>query len=811
MSVLQDLRFALRQFLRSPGFFVLVVATLALGIGANLAIFSVARAVVLSPLPYTEPDRLVAIWETNLEEGKDRERVAPPNFVEYRDLEDVFADAAAWWRLDMNLTDYTGESLRVSTVECTSNFFKVLDVRPQLGYGFETSDKLYDENLAAVISDRLWRQRYSGEPDIVGKGITLNGNLYTVVGVMASDFRFPSGVDVWQRQSWDFSVRSRFAHFMEAVGRLRPGLTLTQAQDQLTAVSDRLAQEYPASNQDWRARVLPLHAEIVGEYGSALSLLGGAVGLLLLLASVNVANLLLGRLSFRQREMGIRAAIGAAPGRLLRQIFTESLVLGTCGAVLGFALAFAVVRLIVTMRAIEIPRLAEVSFDGSVLAFGLFVTLLTVLIFGVLPALRFVWTDFQSTLSDGARGGQVARRTQGMLVIVEVALAMTLLVGACLLSRSGLRLLEEEPGFVAEGVVTAGLELPVTIYDDWTRVSQFYSQLFDRLEARSVVTAVGATSFLPLDPAWIVGYSVPDRPPKVAGETLRAQYVTVSPGYFQTLGIPTLAGRTFDRRDTATSPSVVVINKKMAQRTWSDPAKAVGNFIRTGTRGFGPLGRAVKESQEYEVIGVLRDVKNDGLENGADPAVYFVHTQFPYRTMNLTLIGEGDIDHLIAVVRGEVRRLDADLPLAKVRTLDKLLAEATERSRFVMWLMSCFAALALLLAATGIYGVLSYSVIQRRYELAVRLSFGSSPGNLQRQVLGEGMLLASIGVVLGGLLAFALAHFMASLLFGVSVSDGETFAISTVTTLITALAACYLPARRASQMNPIEALRQSGA
>ncbi len=810
--MLQDLRFCIRRLAGSPGFFLLVVLTLALGIGANLTIFSVASAVVLSPLPYDQPDRLVAIWEANLPEGKDHERVAPPNFEDYRGLTGAFEDAAAWWRLDMNLADHTGESLRVSTVECTANLFAVLGVSPHLGPGFEQVNPLYSQDLAAVISFRLWRDRYSNDPAVISKKITLNGLAYTVVGVMGPGFRFPGNdIDVWQRQSWDFSIRTRFAHFMEAIGRLRPDVTLAQAQSDLAALSNRLGQEHPASNASWRARVIPLHSELVGDYGPALSILMAAVGLLLLLACANVANLLLVRANSREPEMAVRAAVGAPTGRLLRLALTEGALLGVCAAALGLAMTFGAVRLLLAIQPLDIPRLTEVSFNGQVVAFGSLLALLTTLVLGAIPAFQLRRPDVRMLLQDagaaGARAGRMARRARTGLAVFEVALAMTLLVGTILLIRSVGNLLEQEPGFVPDDAVTIALELPATLYPDWIRVSRFYGNLLEQLDAHPAIGSVGATSFLPLTPAWIVGYTVPGRPPEVAGETLRAHYVTITPGYFETLRVPLLAGRHFNSRDTASSLSAVLINEQMAMRTWSSPAEAVGKVIHIGTRGFGPLGRAFKESRGYEIIGVVADVKNNGLTSPSDPAVFFVATQFPYRTMNLVVSGQGTGKQLLPAVREVVKRLDPGLPLARVRTLDEVLAQPTARARFVTGLMSSFAGLAVMLAAIGIYGVLSYAVRLRRYELAVRLSLGASPGDLQRQVLREGMLVVAFGLILGGVLALALSQLMRSLLFGVSATDPLTFTAAALAITAASLAASTLPARHASQVDPVEALR----
>lgn len=808
-TLLQDLRFAGRLLYRSPGFSLLVVATLALGIGANLAIFSVVDAVVLAPLPYRQPDRLVTLWEMNTAEGLDHERLSPVNFIDYRQLTGIFEDAAAWWHPEVNLTDDAGDPVRVTTIETSANLFSVLGVQPRLGSGFEPVSALHDENLAVVISDRLWKERYGSDPQILGKSLRLNGDLYTVAGVMPPGFHFPGETDVWQRLTWDLAQHSRFAHFMESVGRLKPGVRLEQVQADLTALSERLGKENPPSNEDWRARAVSLHTEVVGAYGPALAVLMGAVGLLLLLACANVANLLLARASAREREVAIRAALGAGRGRLVRQLFTESLVLGACSAALGLFLAWAVVRLLVTTQPLDIPRLAEVSFDGRVIGFGLLVALVTVLLFGAIPALQLSRTNLQGTLKEGGRGasaGPAARRTRGLLVVVEVALAMMLLVGAGLLIRSVVRLLQEEPGFAPGQVLTMNLELPESLYRDWPRVSQFYSELLERLDAHPAIAFAGASGFLPLEPGWRIGYTVPDRPPEVAGEDRRAQHVTVSAGYFETLRIPLLAGRTFDRRDTTESPAVVVINREMARQAWPD-GEAVGKILTSRTGGIGPLGRSLKEGRDYEVIGVVGDVKNNTLENDVEPAIYFVQTQFPYRNMNLVVRGQGAPEHLAGLVRAELKSLDPGLPLARVRTLDEVLAASTARSRFVMALLSGFAALALVLAAVGIYGVLSYDVSQRRSEIGVRLALGASPGNVQRLVLGEGMLLAGLGLAVGAASAFALGRLMASLLFGVSSSDQLTFAGAFIVISAIALAACYLPARRASEVDPMEAFR----
>ncbi len=808
-SVLQDLRLAGRLLVRSPGFSLLIIAALALGIGVTLGVWNVVESVVVAPLPYREPDRLVAIWEANLPEGVEKERVAPLNFADYRALPGAFEDAAAWWQPDVNLADSAGEPVRVAAVEATANLFSVLGVRPRLGAGFETQGALYDGNLAAVISDRFWRERYGSDPKIVGKAVQLNGELYTVAGVMPAGFHFPRDTDVWQRLRWPFTDRTRYAHFMEAIGRLRPGVSLDQARGKLAALSERLGEEHPGSNKDWSARLVPLQVEITGESGPVLKVLLVAVSLLHLLGCVNVAGLLLARGVAREKEMALRAALGASRSRLVRQLLTESLLLGLVGTAAGLGIAWAGVRLLVAVPPYDLPRLAEVGFDARMVGYGLGFGLLTVLLCGTLPALGLAGAGWEGLLpARGGKGigaGPALRRLRAAMVVGEVALAMMLVVGAGLSLRSVHRMLEDDPGFEPEGVLTAHMVLPLAVYGDWHRVSQLYSGLLERLEEHPAVTAAGATGFLPLEPGWRLGYSLPDRSPEASGEELRAQYVTVSAGYFETLGVPVLAGRTFDRRDLSTSPAVVVVSRELARRSWPQ-GEAVGKRITSGTRSFGPLGSAFQEGRDYEVIGVVGDVKNVGLGSEAEPALYFVQTQFPYRNMNLAVRGAAP-ELLAAILRDEVKRLDAGVPVARIRPLGDVLAKATGRHRIVRLLLSIFGGLALLLAAVGVYGLLAYEVSRRRGEIGVRLALGATPASLRRLVVGEGLLLAGLGLAIGGFLALALGRLLASVLEGVVPHDAGAFLGAGAVILTASLAACWLPALRASRVAPAGALQ----
>jgi putative ABC transport system permease protein len=810
-NLVTDLRFALRNLWSRPGFTLAAVVALALGLGANTAIFSVFDGVVWKPLPYPQPDRLVMLWETNAAQALDHERLSPVNFLDYRGLSQVFEDAAAWWQPEVNLTDDEGEPVRVTTVETSGNLFAVLRVEPQLGPGFawKKGDDLHGTEPQAVISDGLWRRRYGADPAVLGKSLQLNGRPFTVVGVMPPGCRFPGETDVWQRLVWNFANHSRHAHFTEAVARLAPGATLEQAQAELTSMSGRLATEFVASNKDWLARAVPLDREVQGDFRPALMVLLAAVGLLLLLSCANVANLLLARASGREREVAVRTAMGAGRGRLAAQFFTESLLLAGLGAAAGLALALVGVRALVTSSAIDIPRLSEISLDGRVLAFCLAATVVTACLFGLAPAVQLAGRDLHGTLKEGGRGvgsGVGARRLRGALVVVEVAVAAVLLVGAGLLLRSLLHLLKEDPGFRPERAVTMNLELPAATYQDWRQVSRFYDELLQRLASHPAIRSAGASGFLPLSAGWRFPYLLPGEAPPEPGEQPEAQMVTVTPGYFETLGIPLLAGRSFSRWDTTDSPGAVVVNEALARRAWPEE-EAVGKTLTSPGRGIGPLGRSLRQSTEYEVIGVMGDVKNTFLASAVEPAFFLVHTQFPYRNMNLVVRGEGSAAQLAAVVREEVRRLDAGLPLADVRELSQLLADSTATSRFLLSMMAGFAALAVALAAVGIYGVLSYAVAQRRGEIGVRLALGAPLARVRRMVVSEGMSLVALGLGIGLALALLLGRSLSSLLFGVAPTDATAFAGALAVILGVALAACYLPARRASAVAPVEALR----
>ncbi len=809
---IQDIRYGFRLLLKRPAFCAAAILALALGIGSSSAMFSLLDRVLLQPLPYPEPERLVSFWETKLVDGLDHEMLSPVNFLDYRGLEDTFEDAAAWWNPEINLTDESGEPVRVRTIEVSANFFQVMGAPPLIGSGFPEEESLFNSDRIAMISHRLWRSRYGGDEAVLGKVLQLNGRPYKVAGVMPPGFNFPRQTDVWQRLSWDLGQHSRFAHFMEGVGRLKEGVTVEQANQALDLLSQQLAGEFSNSNRDRSARVLPLLHEVVGGYRQGLLILFGAVGLLLLLACANVANMLLSRTHSRLREVALRSALGAGRWRLVRQLLTESLILGVVGAALGVALATLGLKWLLSASLIEIPRLGAVTVDFRLLGFGVAAGIATTLLFGVVPALQLARADLRGPLAEAGRTQQSGRsgsRLRSLLVVGEVALSIILLLGSALLVRSFQELLDEDPGFRQTGIVTFNIELPSPRQAaDWPQVGQFYTQLKRNLEEHPAIDEVGASGFLPLQTGWRIGVGIKGRAPVPAEEETRAQYITATPGYFKALGIPLLQGRDFNSFDTAQSPGVVIINQELAEREYGVD-NPIDEVLISRTNGIGPLGRALLQDFEYRIVGVVGDVKNNTLRSEVEPALYFVHTQFPYKNMNLVINGRGTPAQLAELVNEQVKRLDPNLPRPEAQPIGRILQEARAEPRFVMLVMSGFAVVALVLAAVGLYGVLSYLVSQRTHEIGIRMALGAPPSAVRRQIVAGGFSLVIAGAAAGLLVALALARVVsfANLLYGVEVFDWAALGSALGLIVAVSIVACYAPAHRASRVDPLKALR----
>ncbi len=807
MTFLSDLRFGFRTLRRAPSFTIAAIVALGLGTGSAAGVYSLLRGVVLRPLPYAHPEQLVMLWETNKAKSLDHEPISPVNFVDYRGLTNVFADAAAWWRPQINLTDDAGEPVRVNAIETTENLFSVLGVRPYLGQDFPIHPKLFGPENQAIISHRLWQSRFNGDRNVIGKVVHLNGYNNTVVGVMPAGFSFPGQTDLWQQLRWDVGQHTRYAHFMESVARVKPGVSPERVQRELATLTARLAAENKPSNANWSARVVTLDREVAGLFRPALFALLGASSLLLLIACINVANLLLARAVARRREVALRAAIGASRPRLIRLFLTESLILAVIGATLGLGIAVASVRGLLAWSPIQIPRAEGIGVDFSVLLFATLVAVVTAIAFGLVPAVFMSRAELQDALKDGAKGaGTRGKKLRSTLVVAEVALAVVLLSGAGLLIRSVEKLLNVNAGLDPASATTIDLQLPDAAYRDWERVDQFYTSVTQALRTNPEIIGVGAANFLPLEVGWRIAFQISEH--RVAdADRPEAQFHVADEGYFAALRVPLVGGRSFSALDNAKSPPVVMINETMARRLWPNQS-AVGKRIVLPVTNIGPLSkRLVTGGDEFEIIGVAKDIKNSSLRSSAEPAVYYAERQFPSRKMHLIVRGHGDPARLAAIVRQEVQRVDPTLPLGDIKPMDRVLAESVDPPRFVMLLMTAFAALALTLAAVGIYGILTFMVSHRRREIGIRLALGAQPSAMLRMIVREGVGLALIGCAIGVVGAFVGGRALSGFLFSVEPWDPATLGGVLLVVLGVAAVACLVPGRRAAAEDPSSALR----
>ncbi|HEX7049883.1 MAG TPA: ABC transporter permease [Longimicrobiales bacterium] len=811
-TLLQDIRYALRTLRRAPGFTAVAVLTLALGIGANTAIFSVVNGVLLHPLPYPEPDRLVGVYQ--LWQG-DRAVMTPANFRDVRQQatgadgtsSPVLEEMAPYYRSDFTLTG-SGDPVRLQGVEVGAGFFDVLGVAPVLGRTFRPDENEPGRTRVAILSHRLWQQRFGAEPEIIGRVIRLDGNPYEVVGVMPEGFSFPAERDVWTPIEYDaefMSENSRGAWYLSVVGRLAPGVSEEQAASRVAAIGRRLEKAYPQVNTNVGMTVLSLHDAMVGDVRTALWVLLGAVGFVLLIACANVANLLLARAASREGELAVRAALGAGRGRLIRQLLTESLILGALGGAAGLLLAVWGTGFLVALQPRNVPRLDEVTVDGTVIAFTAAIALLTGLLFGLVPALQTARTELAATLREGGRGALAAKgsaRVRNALVVAEMALAVILLAGAGLLINSFARLQRVDPGFRAEGALAFRLSLPGVAYNEESARAAFYDRLIERLEALPGVRSAGAIMALPLSGfSFTFTFNVEGREPAQPGSDQSLQTRVVTPGYFRTMGIPLLRGRAFTAQDRADAPQVVLISESAVRRYFPDE-DPIGRRITLGW-GRGP-GRP---NVGGVIVGVVGDVKQFELAEEQSAVVYVPHAQVPVGGMTLVVRTAVPPLTLAGAVRREVGALDADLPIAELRTLEQLVARSISQPRFYMLLLAVFAGVALALAAIGTFGVMTYAVAQRTREIGIRMALGADPGSVRRLVVGRALALAATGLGVGLLGALALTRLLGSLLYGVTATDPLTYGAVALTLIGVAFLAGYLPARGATRVDPTVALR----
>ncbi|MCP3098036.1 ABC transporter permease [Myxococcus sp. K15C18031901] len=814
-DVIQELRHALRMHARHPGFSLIAVAMLALGIAANTAIFSVVNAVLLSPLPFPAQDRLVLAW-TRLA-GTPRWTVSPANFLDWRRQNDVFESMAAFSQLSVSLTgDGTPERLRAASV--SSNFFQVLGVAPALGTTFQATGEDTGPRQVAVLGHALWKNRFAADAHIVGRQVRLDGRSYEVLGVMPEHFQLPAvgptrTTPTEAPQLWipaplhdipqlgpdpmvDLS-QSRDTSYLRVLGRLKPGVTLERASAAMGVVADGLSLLHPQTNTRSGIALVPLREQLLGDVQPVLWLLLGAVGLVLAIACANVANLFLVRASARRPEMAVRAALGAARWRLVRQLLTESVLLSLVAGALGLLLATWGMEGLLKLIPPELPRLEDVGVDGRVLAFTLCMSLGTGVLFGLLPALQASTPDLNGVLRQTG-GGKLAGgyRSRNALVVGEVALAVVLLISAGLLVRSLWRLQAVEPGFQQEGVLTWSLSLPPERYPDEARQSAFFQQVVERVAQVPGVEGAGAISDLPLGGANIwLELEVEGRPvPRTERPSVGFQSIT--PGYLGALGIPLLRGRDVATTDTSKSEPVVLLNQAAARQHFPGQ-EAVGQRIRLGD----------ETSPMLTVVGVVGDVKYDGPAKEARPEAYVAALQRTLFFSSFVVRTRGEPATLIPAVRAAVGELDKDLPLTDPRTMEQRVTEATARPRFMSVLVAMFACMSLLLAGVGLSGVMAYTVRQRTRELGIRMALGASPADVLRMVLGHGLRLALVGVAMGMVGAFAVTRVMSSQLYGVSTTDPLTFGTLAAVVMAVALVATWLPAYRATRVDPQVALR----
>ncbi len=816
--LIQDLRYAIRTLFKNRAFTAVAVITLALGIGANTAVFSVINTVLLRPLPYQEPDRLTVIW-TNFGADLPQNWISGPEYAEMQEFSTLFEDIAVALPFTVSITG-SGEPEQISAAAASGNFFRTLKVQPAVGRGFRSDDDRPGADAVTVISDGFWKRRFGGDPSVVGQTINLNGDPYVVIGILPPDFKilhpdaqFPPNIDVWAAMSplfggffgrpMQYSEMPRGSHGMRGFGRLKPGVTLAQAQADMTAVAIAIKEKTGGYNfEGWGISVYSLRGDLVENVKTPLLVLLGAVGFVLLIAVVNVANLSLARASSREREIAVRTALGAGRRRLMRQLLTESVVLSVVGGFAGLMTAFGLVRAIAVFAPDDLPRRADIAIDGGVLLFTLGISLLAGILFGLAPALHSLKGHLVESLKEGGKGSTVGirgRRVRAGLVVTEIALAVVLLVGAGLMIRSFARLMENDPGYRTDGLLTMRIALPGTKYTG-PAIADFFDRLIEQVASLPGVQSAGTISHLPLSNAYASGTTTVNESQTVPEDqrSFEAERRWVSPQYFQTMGVSLLRGRFFADADNADAPLVAMVDEEFVKRFWPDEE---------------PLGKRLAISRNpdgsrtwREVVGVVAHSKHYNLRAVGREQAYYPYKQQPVATMFLAVRTAVDPMSAMAAVREQVWAIDPDQPVSDIQTMKQRVGSSVAQPRFNLLLLAGFAAAALALAVVGIYGVISYSVSQRSHEIGVRMALGAEAGQVVAMVLRQGFGVVLLGLGIGTVAALGLSRLMTTLLFGVSATDPVTYVLVALGLAGVGVAACYLPARRVTRVEPVHIL-----
>jgi putative ABC transport system permease protein len=800
-NVFEDARYSLRLLTKSPAFTFVVLLTLALGIGANTAIFSFANGILLRPLPYPQSDRLVVIDENALKRGANSIMVSYPNYLDWKQQNTVFQGIGVYFGTNRFALSGVGQPEELRGSYISYGLMEVLRVAPILGRTFTEAEDTDGQDNVVILGYDLWQRRFGGQENILGQKILFNNFPRTVVGVMPPGFKFPEVSELWAPLALTTKTFTRTDHGLSSIARLKDRVTVEQAQAEMNLIASRIEQENPVTNEGLGVSVKTLHQNLSGDYRQALLILLGVVGCVLLVACVNVANLMLARASARQKEVALRSALGASRWRIIQQLLIESLILAAAGGILGLVLSVWALRVLLQSIPVKLPFWMNFGLDLRVLGFTAGVTILTGLIFGVVPALQTSRVDLNDALKEGGRGsGNAIRgRSRSLLVVTEIALSLVLLVGAGLMIRSFLRLRSVNVGVNPTGVMTATIVLPRMKYPERPQRAAFFKQLVERVKAIPGVEAAGATGTLPLGGNfWGRSLTVEGFPVLSVGQAPMIQHTVVTPGYFQTMGIPLLYGRDFTDADAIGSPLVTIIDERLAHKYWPNEIP-LGKRVR-----FGP-----PEDNEpwHTVVGVVRAVRHQRMQEDTAESVYLPYLQIPINGMAAVMRTSSDPTNLVPAFRSAVAGLDPDIPVSEVSPMEKVIAESIWQPRLYAALFAVFAAGALILAVIGIYGVMAYLVVTRTHEIGVRMALGATARDVFKFIVGRGMKLTAIGVVLGVGGAYGLTRLMRGLLFNTSTTDPLVFVLISLLLTLVAFLACYIPARRATKVDPLVALR----